>query len=125
ADKDSNHRGRAKVHSLQAKLRKELLDCKDHKEFWNFVRKRTDPRPQKSKVPLQRLSDDFEARLNYPAVIPTTFNADQLAFNKRIADDLRQPPADTSPRQSYTREITIEDIEDVKRHIKEHGLDTA
>ncbi|KAJ6513555.1 hypothetical protein C8R47DRAFT_916329, partial [Mycena vitilis] len=82
-------------------------------------------RPQKSKVPLQRLSDDFEARLNYPAVIPTTFNADQLAFNKRIADDLRQPPADTSPRQSYTREITIEDIEDVKRHIKEHGFDTA
>ncbi|KAJ6549955.1 hypothetical protein B0H19DRAFT_889939, partial [Mycena capillaripes] len=32
---------------------------------------------------------------------------------------------DTSPRQSYTRDITLEDIEWMKRHITEHGLDTA
>jgi hypothetical protein len=125
ADRNSNHRGRAKVHELQAGLRKELLACKDHKEFRNFFPKRTDPRTKKAKVSLQDLSDDFEARLDYPAVAPVSFNADQLAFNKRMADELRQPLADTSPRQSYSRDITIEEIEAVKRHIKAHGQDTT
>jgi hypothetical protein len=105
-DRNSNHRGRAKIHELQAGLHKELLACKDHKEFWEFVRKRTDPRPKRAKVSLQDLSDDFEARLNYPAVAPVSFNADQQAFNKQMADEPRQPPADTSPHQLYTRDIT-------------------
>ncbi|KAJ7089981.1 hypothetical protein C8R44DRAFT_751230 [Mycena epipterygia] len=65
-DLATGHRGRGKVQALQAGLRKELLDCKSNKEFWDFVRKRTDLRPKKSKVSLQDLSDDFEARLNYP-----------------------------------------------------------
>jgi hypothetical protein len=43
----------------------------------------------------------------------------------RIARELASEPMDTSPRQSYTREITLEDIEWMKRHITEHGLDTA
>ncbi|KAJ6545516.1 hypothetical protein B0H19DRAFT_1266939 [Mycena capillaripes] len=124
-DNNSKHRGRAKVHALQAGLRKGLMDCKDHKEFWNFVRKRTDARPKKSKVSLQGLSKDFEARLNYPATAPASFNADQFAFNKRMAEELQPGLPDTSPRQSYTRDITIEEIEAVKRHIKAHGLDTA
>ncbi|KAJ7124719.1 hypothetical protein C8R46DRAFT_1050214, partial [Mycena filopes] len=46
---DDTHRGRAKVHALQAGLRKQLLECENNKEFWDFVRKRTDPRAKKSK----------------------------------------------------------------------------
>jgi broad specificity phosphatase PhoE len=88
ADRNSNHRSRAKVHALKAGLRKELLACKDHKEFWDFVRQRTDPWPKKAKVSLQDLSDDFEVWLNYPAVAPPSFNIDQLTFNKRMADEL-------------------------------------
>ncbi|KAJ6533557.1 hypothetical protein B0H19DRAFT_1080974 [Mycena capillaripes] len=103
---DENHRERAK-------------------EFWDFVRKRTDPRPKKSKVALKDLADNFKDRLNYPAVQPVTFNSDQLAFNARMARELEPEPLDTSPRQSYTCDITLEDIEWMKRHITEHGLDTA
>ncbi|KAJ6462371.1 hypothetical protein C8R47DRAFT_1026956, partial [Mycena vitilis] len=73
---------------------------------------------------MTQLSDDFEARLNPPKVAPASFNADQLAFNARIAQNLRPPP-DSSPRQSYTRDITIEEIEEMKRHILAHGIDTA
>ncbi|KAJ6514446.1 hypothetical protein C8R47DRAFT_916337, partial [Mycena vitilis] len=62
--------------------------------------------------------------LNFPKVPPASFNAEQLAFNARMAKDLRPPP-DMSPRQSYTRDITIKEIEEMKRHIKAHGLDTA
>jgi hypothetical protein len=62
--------------------------------------------------------------LNYPKVPPASFNSDQLAFNARMAKELRPPP-DLSPRLSYTRDITIEEIEAMKRHIKAHGLDTA
>ena len=123
-DADRSHRGRAKVHALQFALRSELLGCKTPKEFWDFVRKRTDPRPKNAKVTVAELSVDFEARLNYPPVVPSSFNADQLAFNGKMAKDLRPPP-DLSPRLSYTRDITIEEIEAMKRHIKAHGIDTA
>jgi hypothetical protein len=41
------------------------------------------------------------------------------------AKELKHPPPDTSPRQSYTWDITMEEIEAMKRHIKAHGLDTA
>ncbi|KAJ7715683.1 hypothetical protein B0H16DRAFT_1741742 [Mycena metata] len=126
-DKDSgrSHRGRAKVHALQFSLRQELLACKEPKDFWDFVGKRTDPRPKPAKVSIHNLSADFEARLNYPQVTPPSFNSDQLAFNARMARELTSPPLDTSPRQSYTQDITIEEIEAMKRHIKAHGLDTA
>ncbi|KAJ7153959.1 hypothetical protein C8R43DRAFT_818999, partial [Mycena crocata] len=120
-----SHRGRAKVHELQLGLRAELLACKDHKSFWDFVRKHTDARPKKSKVSLNDLSNNFEARLNHPKTTPATFNTDQLEFNARMARDLENEPVDTSPHQSYTRDITLEEIEEMKRHIKEHGLDTA
>jgi hypothetical protein len=39
--------------------------------------------------------------------------------------DLKGPLPDNSPGQSYTRDITIEEIEAMKRHIKAHGIDTA
>ncbi|KAJ7116279.1 hypothetical protein C8R43DRAFT_902438 [Mycena crocata] len=124
-DTGGSHRGRAKVHALQFALRAELLACGSPKQFWDFVRKRTDPRPKKSKVTVTELSADFEARLNFPEVTPPSFNSEQLAFNARMAKELKRPPPDTSPQQSYTREITIEEIEAMKRHIIAHGLDTA
>ncbi|KAJ7688064.1 hypothetical protein B0H17DRAFT_1203256 [Mycena rosella] len=125
-DQNPGHRGRAKIHALQAGLRKELLECQDNKEIWDFVRKRSDPRPKKAKVALEDLSADFECRLHYPTVTPSSFNAEQLAFNKCMAEELRENPVlDTSPRQSYTRDITIAEIEAMKRHVKKHGLDTA
>jgi ribonuclease HI len=122
---DPKHCGRAKVHKLQQDLRKELLACKDHESFWDFIRKRTDARPRKAKVTLTQLSSNFEARLNYPAATPASFNAEQLTFNARMARELAFEPPDTSPRQSYTRDITLEEIEEMKLYIKEHGLDTA
>ncbi|KAJ7156264.1 hypothetical protein C8R46DRAFT_828836, partial [Mycena filopes] len=63
--------------------------------------------------------------LNQPKVPPKSFNMEQLEFNARMAKSLTQDPVDTSPRQSCTREITMEDVEWMKRHIKEHGLDTS
>jgi hypothetical protein len=120
-----SHRGRAKVHELQSGLRAELLGCKNIKEFWDIVRKRTDLRPKKAKVSLNALARDFEERLNYPAVQPATFNSEQLAFNVRMAMELATEPPDMSPRQSYTRDITLEDIEWMERNISEQGLDTA
>ncbi|KAJ7841808.1 hypothetical protein B0H14DRAFT_3457250 [Mycena olivaceomarginata] len=42
-----------------------------------------------------------------------------------MARELETEPPDMSPHRSYTRDITMEDIEWMKRHIKEHGLDTA
>jgi hypothetical protein len=124
-DTDRSHRGRAKVHALQFGLRQELLACKEPKEFWDFVRKRTDPRPKPAKVTVEAMSADFEARLNYPQVMPASFNAEQLAFNARMNKALRDPPPDMSPRRSCTRDITMEEIEAMKRHIKAHGLDTS
>jgi hypothetical protein len=77
---------------LQFVLRTELLDCKNPKELWDFVRKRTDPRPKKAKVNVTQLSADLEARLDYPKMLPASFNSDQLVFNARMAKELRPPP---------------------------------
>jgi alkylhydroperoxidase/carboxymuconolactone decarboxylase family protein YurZ len=71
------------------------------------------------------LSKDFEARLNYPQVTPASFNSEQLAFNASMNRKLKAPLPDMSPRQSCTREISLEEIEAMKRHIKAHGIDTA
>ncbi|KAJ7127264.1 hypothetical protein C8R43DRAFT_897521, partial [Mycena crocata] len=101
------------------------MACKDHKSFWDFVRRHTDARRKKAKVTLQQLSTDFESRLNYPATTPRSFNSDQLEFNARMARKLTHEPMDTSLLQSYTRDIALEEIEEIKAHIKEHGLDTA
>ncbi|KAK6981237.1 hypothetical protein R3P38DRAFT_2808333 [Favolaschia claudopus] len=57
--------------------------------------------------------------------MPKSFNSDQLAFNTWMARELAAEPPDLSPRQSYTREITLEDVEGMKKHIKKNGLDTA
>ncbi|KAJ7181567.1 hypothetical protein C8R43DRAFT_835792, partial [Mycena crocata] len=78
-------------------------------------------------VSVEALSAEFEARLNHPPVTPTLFNAEQLAFNlnARMNRELKDPPPDTSPLRSYTRDITLEEIEAMKRHIKAHGLDTS
>ncbi|KAJ6548910.1 hypothetical protein B0H19DRAFT_889830, partial [Mycena capillaripes] len=83
-------------------------------------------RPNPAKVSLEDLSSNFAARLNHPQVTPASFNSDQLAFNARMDRDFKcSPLADTSPRQSYTRDITIAEIEAMKRHIKAHGIDTS
>jgi hypothetical protein len=94
----------------------------DYKRVSDFVRKL---RPKKAKVSVEALSTDFEARLNYPEMTPALFNSDQLAFNSAMAQQLKPEPKNTSPRQSYTRDICLEEVEWMKRHIKDHGLDTA
>ncbi|KAJ7061286.1 hypothetical protein C8F01DRAFT_936526, partial [Mycena amicta] len=121
------HRGRAKVHALQKDLRQRAVDegKKSIKAFWDFYRALMDPRPQKSRVGLDELSDDFLARLNYPVVPPETFNTDQLDFNAEMVELLVHEPVDNSPRLSFTRDIELEDIEDVKRHIKSHNLGSS
>jgi hypothetical protein len=79
------------------------------------------PGQKKAKVTVTELSADFEARLIYPTAAPASFNSDQLAFNAGMTRN-SQPPPDSSPRQYYTPDITIEEM---KRQIKTHGLDTA
>ncbi|KAJ7208418.1 hypothetical protein B0H12DRAFT_995449, partial [Mycena haematopus] len=82
-------------------------------------------RPKPAKVSVEALSAEFESRLNHPMVMPASFNAEQLAFTERMNKQLKHPLPDTSPRQSYTRDITLGEIEAMKRHIKAHGIDTA
>ncbi|KAJ6550089.1 hypothetical protein B0H19DRAFT_1073974 [Mycena capillaripes] len=55
---DESHRGRAKVHELQSGLQAELLGGENIKEFWDFLRQRTDLRPKKAKVSLNALARD-------------------------------------------------------------------
>ncbi|KAJ7070409.1 hypothetical protein B0H15DRAFT_756313, partial [Mycena belliarum] len=56
---------------------------------------------------------------------PPSFNQEQLAFQARMASDLTEDQIDTTPRQSCTRDITLKDVEWMKRHIKKHGIDAS
>ncbi|KAJ7061886.1 hypothetical protein C8F01DRAFT_1231043 [Mycena amicta] len=124
---NSSHRGRAKVNRLKTEMREKLRNAArdGEKAFWIFVRWLLDGQAPEIQVDLENMTDDFRVRLNYPELIPPSFNALRLSLMKILAEDLRTEPADNSLLQSYSREITIEEVQAAKRHIKAHGTDSA
>lgn len=115
-----NHRGREKVRSFQSTQRDKIFACEDAGAFWKVLRDWTDPRPKPVQVSLNQLTEEFTTRMNHPVETPASFNIAQLAIDKELADDLPRFNEDTSPKGSFSRKLTIADIEWGKRHIRKH-----
>ncbi|KAJ7061768.1 hypothetical protein C8F01DRAFT_969286, partial [Mycena amicta] len=118
------HRGRAKVFALQKAEREKIVQAgrKGPQHFWNSYKNLTDPRVPEPDVTLDEMSNDFTKRLNYPSEMPEAFDGGVLMFNAEMAALLANEPIDTTPLLSLTRKISLEEIEEVKAHLKEHGL---
>ncbi|KAJ7200943.1 hypothetical protein B0H12DRAFT_1036549, partial [Mycena haematopus] len=119
-----DHRGRERVRQLQKSLRDKIFECKDAGAFWRVLRGWTDPRRKPIQVTLEELTDEFKKRMNEPEVTPPTFNKEQLRTSAELFKDMPRVNDDVSPRKSFSRRLTLADIEWGKRHIMTH-LSTA
>ncbi|KAJ7050603.1 hypothetical protein C8F01DRAFT_920307, partial [Mycena amicta] len=119
-----SHRGRAKVIALQSAEREKILaeSKKGPKQFYDAYGDLKKPRRVQTQVPLEEMSDGFMKRLNYPLRMPEAFDHALLNLNTQRAKVLELEPPDTTPLRSFSRPISEEEIEDLKRHIKEHGI---
>jgi hypothetical protein len=80
----------------------------------------TDPRPKPVQVSLEELTDEFKKRMNHPEETPVSFNKEQLQKWAEEFKDMPRINEDWSPRKSFSRKLTLEDIEWGKRHIMNH-----
>ncbi|KAJ7659318.1 hypothetical protein DFH06DRAFT_901579, partial [Mycena polygramma] len=116
-DDPENHRGREKVRLLQKSLRDKIFDCKDAGSFWRILRGWTDPRPKPIQVSLEDLTEEFKKRMNEPEEAPPSFNQDQLRTSAELFKEMPRINEDRSPKKSFSRRLTLGDIEWGKRHI--------
>ncbi|KAJ7457444.1 hypothetical protein FB451DRAFT_968242, partial [Mycena latifolia] len=115
-----DHRGREKVRRLQKSLRDKIFECKDAGSFWRVLRGWTDPRPKPIWVSLEELTEEFKKRMNEPEVIPPSFNKEQLQRSAELFRDMPRTNEDLSPKKSFSRKLTLGDVEWGKKHIMKH-----
>ncbi|KAK7054062.1 hypothetical protein R3P38DRAFT_2478736, partial [Favolaschia claudopus] len=115
-----HHRGRVKLRDLQKKLRDSIFECKDAGAFWRIMRGWTDPRPKPIQVSLDQLTEEFTKRMNEPEETPPSFNKEQLRAWARLFEQMPRTNRDHSPRKSFSRKLTLEDIQWGKRQIMTH-----
>ncbi|KAJ7167375.1 hypothetical protein C8R43DRAFT_877688, partial [Mycena crocata] len=120
-----SHRGREKERELQRENLQKLLNVVSNKDFWVLVRGWTDPKKRVARVTSEQLRDVFQTRLNPPEMLPPEFNRDERERHKHLADLLPARTVDTTPNQTFSRPFTIEDIEEVKCHIRKHNIKSA
>ncbi|KAJ7922312.1 hypothetical protein B0H13DRAFT_1561445, partial [Mycena leptocephala] len=77
-------------------------------------------RPKPVQVSLEELTDEFKKRMNHPEETPLSFNKEQLQKWAEEFKDMPRINEDWSPRKSFSRKLTLEDIEWGKRHIMNH-----
>ncbi|KAK6996631.1 hypothetical protein R3P38DRAFT_3221702 [Favolaschia claudopus] len=103
-DDDEGHRGRKRERELMYGNLLKLLACrgKSNKPFWLCLRAWTDPKPFKPCVSIGHLHDSFKARLNPPDIVP-----------------------DSTPQQFFSRRVTGEDMQEVKRKLHSKSFQSA
>ncbi|KAJ7820854.1 hypothetical protein B0H13DRAFT_1561687, partial [Mycena leptocephala] len=73
-------------------------------------------RPKPVQVSLEELTGEFRKRMNHPEETPLSFNEEQLQKWAEEFKDMPRINEDWSPRKSFSRKLTLEDIEWGKRH---------
>ncbi|KAJ7269983.1 hypothetical protein B0H12DRAFT_999598, partial [Mycena haematopus] len=81
-------------------------------------------RPKPVQVSLDELTVEFQKRMNEPEETPLSFNKELLQGWAEEFERMPRTNEDWSPRKSFSRKLTLEDIEWGKRHIRKH-LQTA
>lgn len=82
------HRRCGKLRALQAKLRRNLLECDTPSAFWMLIKAWRSKNVQAATITLYAPAEEMESRMNLPNVVPTTFNIENLEANNRRARDL-------------------------------------
>ncbi|KAJ6535823.1 hypothetical protein DFH09DRAFT_893490, partial [Mycena vulgaris] len=75
-------------------------------------------------VSLEQLTEEFKKRMNEPEVTPPSFNKEQLQRTADLFKGMPRTNMDESPKKSFSRKLSLEDVEWRKKHIMKH-LSTA
>jgi hypothetical protein len=104
-----------------------LLACrgKSSKDFWTLVRSWTDDKPVKPRVTLDQLHDSFKARLNPPPELPDSFDANLHDMVTSLNATIPRRTSDRTDEKFFSRLITIEDIQGVKRKLQKKSFRSA
>ncbi|CDO70999.1 hypothetical protein BN946_scf184844.g3 [Trametes cinnabarina] len=93
--------------------------------FWATYRRLVDDKPRPSQVSLEALTADFRARMNPPPLLPETFDGLTHALNRLYSRSLPRRTTDYSAGQHFATPFSLEEIEDVKLHLRKHGSQSA
>ncbi|KAK7017640.1 hypothetical protein R3P38DRAFT_3559743 [Favolaschia claudopus] len=126
-DLDVPHRGRLREREILRDNLLRLLACngKSSKPFWKLVREWLDYKPVKPQVTLEQLHDSFNTRLNPPATLPEQFDADLDEIVRALNASIPRKTIDRTSGAFFSRRITVEDIQEIKRRLKLKSVRSA
>ena len=119
------HRNRARVHDLQDKNLKLLLEAPNDGIFWKQVRTWLDKKKRTPGVSIEDLQMTFEQRMNPPAILPPSFDGVHHRTISATASLLPDRTTDRTPDSDFSRPISVTDIEEVKAIIVKHPPKSA
>ena len=123
---DSNaHRGRVKVCMLQNNNLKMLLECKNDRRFWKYIRHWLDSKKRPAHVNLNQLKVTFKKRMNPLTILSPSFDSTQWECNRSLADLIPLITIDSTSGHYFSRPFSMADIEWAKLQMKKHPSNSA
>jgi Reverse transcriptase (RNA-dependent DNA polymerase) len=102
-----------------------LLSCKNDTRFWKYVCDWLDVKKKPPQVTLNDIKKTFESRMNPPTHFPSSFNRVEWELNQTSADAIPPTTIDRTEGLYFSRSFSLEEIEQVKIHIKKHSSNSA
>ncbi|EIW51494.1 uncharacterized protein TRAVEDRAFT_25065 [Trametes versicolor FP-101664 SS1] len=102
-----------------------LLNAPSDGAFWTAFQALIRDKHRTVPVAADDLKDVFEVRMNPPHVLPSVFDPMTHAVNRAFAQSLPPRTKDTSANLCFSRAFTVEEIDDVKAHIRTHCKGSA
>lgn len=102
-----------------------LLNAPSDGAFWTAFQALIRDKHRTVPVAADELKDVFEVRMNPPHVLPAVFDPMTHAVNRAFAQSLPPRTKDTSANLCFSRAFTVEEIDDVKAHIRTHCKGSA
>ncbi|RDB24922.1 RNA-directed DNA polymerase from mobile element jockey [Hypsizygus marmoreus] len=119
------HRGRAKERAAKLQNLLNLMTHRANRDFWNLIRKWSDPKPRAPLVTAQQLFRVFRARINPPSHVPPTFNTRAHAAAVHLVNTIPPITVDRTAGQYFSRPFTMEELQWAKTKITKGSAKSA
>ncbi|KAF5385079.1 hypothetical protein D9615_000996 [Tricholomella constricta] len=122
---DDSHRGRHREREAKMVNLRRLKACQTSRQFWNLIRKWTDPKSRPPQVTAQQLHTVFRARINPPPVPSSTFDADAYAQTLAFYRFIPPTTLDRTPEGFFSLPISLGELQWAQRKLARDNLRSA
>ncbi|TEB27284.1 hypothetical protein FA13DRAFT_1634787, partial [Coprinellus micaceus] len=119
------HRGRYANRAKQHRNLQALEAVRTPGELWRLKRWWTDPKPRPERVKLETFKEDFQERMNPPPILPRFIDQEIVENDHVRASRIPERTVDISPKQSFSRPFTSEELAWVKTRLKKKPAKSA